>query len=120
MTHAPTPRRRGFGLLDVMMGLAVIGILLLTLGAAVGHFRAGSRTLADQRAAVRSAEAALTAMQAGRPLPRGAADAQIEALPAEGGTAPAGQRWVEVRARVHGQQAAVTGLVPATAEEVRP
>src|SRR6476660_2933676 len=82
-THAPPPPgavaanvqrrpRRGFLVVDMITGLAVVGIIATTLVVLVGRERRLGAALGDRRAAARLAEATLADLRAGRQPPAGA------------------------------------------------
>ena len=105
--------RRGFFLLDVLMGLALLGIIALVLAVALSRERRAAGTLAASRSATRSAEAALIELQAGRQPARPGAGEKLAIRPTTGPAAPAGYRWIKVDVTVENQHAVLVGLAPA-------
>lgn len=99
-------RGRGYFIVDVAFGLALVGVLIALLTAAVSQSRRASKALAAQREAVAAVELALAEMQAGGDAGEGI---RVEALDAE---APEGWRWVRVTAEVASREAGLVGLVP--------
>jgi hypothetical protein len=116
--------RRGFLLVDMITGLAIVGIIAMTLVVLVGHARRIGATLGDRRAAARLAEATLADLRAGRQPTVGAVldqgdrangparQVEVTALADPATGASPGRRWVEVRATVSGRTVTLVGLVP--------
>ncbi len=107
--------RRGWVLLEVLMGMIIVSILGAILGGGAAMHQRGLKHLADTRAASRLAESALLSMQSGQTphaaSPGAPGPAVRELSPAD----VAGMSWVEVRATVHGRAASLVGLVPRNA-----
>jgi type II secretory pathway pseudopilin PulG len=110
------PRRRGYVLLDVTAGLSIVVLLAGVLTVSAGRQQRATRRLDDQRKATALAERTLTNLQIGQAAPANGDDAKVEILEAKGATAPAGKRWVEVRAKLSGRTSELVGLVPANVE----
>ena len=116
-------RRRGFLIVDMITGLAIVGIIATTLVVLVGRERRIGATLGDRRAAARLAEETLADLRAGREPGRGTvpdgkeggtglpSQVEVTALSSPEGS-PAGRRWVQVRATVVGRTVTLVGLVP--------
>ena len=102
--------RRGFFELDVVAGLAILAALTLALAAVLGRQHRASEKLADTRAAVQVAEAALADLRAGKAV-RPAPDEDTGVELSEEGAAGA-DRWVRVTVTVRGGRASLAGLVP--------
>jgi Tfp pilus assembly protein PilX len=101
-------RRLGWVLLDILMGMLIISVIGVTLGAgAAWHKRALSR-LSDSRAALRVAESALTSLQAGQHVTA----STVEFHPIAQGSDVRGMTWVQVSATINGRSAPLVGLVP--------
>src|SRR5271170_5575919 len=100
-------RRHAFLVMDVVWGLAIAMVLLMAMTVAVVKQARAQRQLAETRAANRSAEAALLALEAGQPAP---SVVHVEKIPAD---APAGRAWVKVRVDEHGAAGELVGLVKA-------
>src|SRR3954470_12761484 len=71
-------RRRGFLIVDMITGLAIVGMIATTLVVLVGRERRTGPTLADRRAAARLAEKTRANSRAGREPCRGAASDEKE------------------------------------------
>ena len=106
--------RKGFFLLDALMGLALLGVIALVLALALSREGRAAQTLAASRRATRSAEAALIELQAGRQPAKPESGEKLEIRPTTGAAAPPGYRWIQVDATSDGQHAALIGLAPAT------
>ncbi len=106
-------KRRGFVMADILLGLAIVGLLAIGLTVVLNRQERASQILADSRDATRLAERAVTALQSGRPLPPDDAQQQtgVRRLP---DPAPTGQAWVEVSARVRGREVSLVALIPAS------
>jgi Tfp pilus assembly protein PilX len=101
----------GFFLADAVMALVILSLLAGVLMMSAGRQRHASLRLKDQRTAMALAERGLSRMRAG--VAAGDATVQVERL--GDGDAPSGQRWVRVKAVVHGREASVVGLAPVEA-----
>jgi Tfp pilus assembly protein PilX len=101
-------RRRGWVFLDVLVGLMILGIIGLTLGAGAAWHQRALAHLSDMRAASRVAESALISMQAREQFDR----SKVVCREVAGAQNPAGMSWVEVSAKVNGRSASLVGLVP--------
>lgn len=110
---AASAASRGFMLADAIIGMAVLATVMVVLAIGLSREHRSSETLSQSRRAVRAAEAALADLQAGRAMPAEFDGAALRIQGAENAAAPAGFRWVEVRATIGGRQAALAGLVPA-------
>jgi type II secretory pathway pseudopilin PulG len=105
-------RRRGFFMIDTIVGFMVIGMVALLLVVAVTDSGKAQRRIEDSGTALRAAERAMTALQEGRAAPKTVGEAQIVVGPAKGGAAVDGRQWVEVTATYNGRKAGLVGLVP--------
>ncbi len=114
MRRRNRPRKvHGFLTADVMMGLMIIAVLAVVLVATMAQHRKGAERLSDTRGAVWAAERALATLQTGAAVN----DKTITVEPVLGDVAaPAGQKWVRVRATFNDRSATLLGLVPATKE----
>src|SRR5688500_20404979 len=101
--------RRGFFLTDMMVGLILVGILTVVLGATVWRTNLVGKRLADNRAALRLAERTLADLRTGTPHAAPVGQVQLRRL----SDGPAGQAWVEVRANVEGRSTRLVGMVDA-------
>jgi type II secretory pathway pseudopilin PulG len=108
-------RRRGYMLLDAVMGLAMVGILTTALVVAINRQHRAEQKLADSRAAVRLAERALAEMQASGKAPARDERTRIEVRLVDGGVDGRDQVWVEVIAASGDSTATLLGLVPRSA-----
>lgn len=102
--------RRGWVLLDVLMGMMLVSMLGAILGAAAAMHQRGLKHLDDTRAASHLAESALLSMQSGQ-TPRAVGEQSLSIHELPSADVP-GMTWVEVRATMHGQSASLVGLVP--------
>lgn len=110
-------RQRGIMLLDVTVGLIIIGIVATLLATAISRQSLASQRLAEQRDATRLAEDALSRLQANQPLPNTTGQViEVRYLPDE--TPVNGNSWVEVKATIGRRSATLTGLVPVQGEAV--
>jgi len=104
--------RRGWVFVDVLMGMILITLIAAMLAAAAGWQQRALRHLADARAATRTAESALLAMQSGRAL---APNAGVHVLRLLTVSNVPGEIWVQVDADQNGRAATLVGLVPQNA-----
>ena len=110
--------RRGYIATDAIMAVAIVVILSTVLAVAVSRQRRGSERLADSREAIRLAEATLTAMQSGAPVPAAPAGMTVQVRPVDAQpelAAPSGSAWVEVVVTHDGRSRGLTGIVRADA-----
>jgi len=120
VVHRFRQRREGFLIADVMMGLAVLGVVAVVLiGAASRTGRAADR-LSNARTAGRVAEQVLVEMQAGLPPSPPGAETKIAVEPTAGGAHVPGQRWVQVVVSFRGESRLLVGLVPESAPATAP
>lgn len=108
----PRPAR-GFMMIDILMGLTLLGVLLGAMALAGSESRHGSRELGDQRAAARIAQAVLVDLRLGHPAPADREGAHVDLTRLETSADPRGQAWFEVRVRRGKQTAKLIGLAPA-------
>lgn len=107
MRHARGRARRGFMLLDIIVGLGIALLLLTAMTVAVGQMHRGERQLADTRAGMRQLETAALAMQTGGTSEK---DLQVERL----GEAAGGRVWVRISmSDARGKDRSLVALVPA-------
>jgi hypothetical protein len=92
---------------DAVAGLALVGVLALTIIIAVRSQHMASDRLSDSRGATWAAEQALAEMQSGRPAGK---DVRVERVQAD--SPPEGFAWVRVHAERRGRRAELIGLVP--------
>jgi len=113
MSKAARWNRDGFVLLDLMTGLFLMAVLAAVLFVGVQTRAKAAARLAESRAAVRSAEAALGELQSGEknPLPR--AGVAVRVIDEPSAPAPSGYRWVRVEATCARKTAELCGVVPA-------
>lgn len=101
-------------MIDALFAIGIIAILTVALTQSVTQQRRAQERLAASRSAVRLAEQALVALQAGQPAPAPPQGTTLEVRPApEARAAPAGWRWVTVHVRHAGRIGELTGLAPA-------
>jgi len=102
---------RGFLMLDVVVGLAVVVALTIGLTVTLGeHHRALAR-LRDSASALRLAERALAELQSGQPL-SAPEQATVRVEPVSQAAEAPGWRWVRVSVTLRRGGAELTGLVP--------
>ncbi|MGD0464046.1 MAG: type II secretion system protein [Tepidisphaeraceae bacterium] len=102
--------RRGWVLLDVLMGMIIVAILGAILGGAAAMHQRGMLHLQDSRTANRLAESALLSMKSHQsPTASSGGELFFQKLP---DSQVPGMSWVEVRAAVHNRTASLIGLVP--------
>jgi type II secretory pathway pseudopilin PulG len=104
---------------DAVMALAIVLILLIVLTVSVSRQRRGSERLADSRAAIRLAEATITALQTGAtppPAPEGMV-VTVRPAPTQPETnVPDGTVWVDVNVTYgNARSSSLSGLVRADA-----
>lgn len=108
----PTNRndRRGFLIIDMLIGLTLLGTLATVLAIGVRSQQKGAAHLAESRAALRAAEAALIDLQSGanQPTPRRGVTVRVTDDPTT--PASAGHRWVRIEAICNGRSATLYGL----------
>jgi len=114
MLSARPTRFRAYILADAVFALVIAGILITTLGVAIGASRRGLAKLNDSRHATRIAEDVLTDLQLGRTLSDvSPEDVKVRVADVAGAPgAPAGRRWVIVTVNVRRSTSTLTGLVP--------
>jgi type II secretory pathway pseudopilin PulG len=101
---------RGFVIIDVVIGLAILAAIGAALVVALNRQQGAAARLAETRGLTWAAEQAMAELQSGRkPQVEGV---RVEASPAEAAP-PAGYAWVRVRAERNGRSATLVGLVPA-------
>jgi hypothetical protein len=109
MRRAACRGRRGFFLMDMMIGMSVALLLLVTMAVAVAQQHQAQRRLADTRAAMRQLEAAALGMQNGGTPEKGVA---VERLREESGR----RVWVRLSVQdAGGKGRSLVALVPANA-----
>jgi hypothetical protein len=105
-------RRRGYFLMDTVIGLVLAGVLGTILVVAIARGGTAERRLAGNAAATRIAQRAMATLHEGKPVPTDFAGATVSVKPADGGAAIRGHSWVEVTVNYRGRRAALVGLVP--------
>ena len=101
--------KRGFFLVDMLLGLGIVVILALALAVVVAQERRALQQMEHRRMAQRVAEGVLSDLQTGHTT---APNLQIH-VSVVPGNPPAGYEWCKVQATDNGQQATLIGLVPA-------
>ena len=117
-SHYP---RRGFILIDTVVGMALVAGMIVLLGVQLQQHRHVTERLAQRRAALNLAERVLTDLQAGQPAPtpeRGMT-VKVAKVPGAMAATDAGQ-WVEVRVTGPAGAQSLIGLVAAAPQEGRP
>jgi len=104
---------------DAIMALAIVMILLGVLTVSVNRQRRGSERLADSRAAIRLAEATITALQTGTKPPAAPDGMAVSVRAAQTQpemSVPDGTAWVDVSVTYgSGRSSSLAGLVRADA-----
>ena len=103
--------RRGFMLMDVIVGLIVVAVLTVTLGVAVTKQRRASDRLGDSRESARLAEQTLTALQTAVPPPAAPEGATVSVRRDEATKAPDGCMWAVVTVTQNGRSVDLCGIV---------
>jgi len=102
--------RYGFFLGESLVTLTIGLGLLMMLGAVIVKQHHQEKILAERRTAVRACEDAVLTLRSGKTLGTDAGEnVQVENL---ADAAPAGMRWVRVRAMVGGKKEAIVALLP--------
>jgi type II secretory pathway pseudopilin PulG len=108
----PLRPRRGFFLIDSIVGFILIGALGLILVIAVTSASKAHRRLDDSAAATVAAEQAAALLRDQKPAPESIGEAAIKIQPAEGAQTVANHRWVQITATRNGRSTTLTALVP--------
>jgi type II secretory pathway pseudopilin PulG len=111
-TQFNSPRRRGFMMLDVLIGIILLGALLSVLGISANLRNRAAVRMASQRAAMQLAEKALADLQRGATT--APADSQDSVVVHRSGQRIGALEWVQVIASHEGRKASLSGLAPAT------
>lgn len=104
--------RHGILMADVMLGLAVLGVLTAVLISAMSRTHRAADRMSNARTAGRVAQEVLVDLQAGLPTPPQDAETKISVEPAGGGAKVQGRRWVQVVVSFRGESGLLVGLVP--------
>jgi hypothetical protein len=104
-------------MLDVTVGLILIGIVAALFTTAIGAGNKAANRLADARAADRLAEDVMTQLQTGAALSGTDAETTLSIGMTNNPPAPAGSSWAEVNTSVRGRRATLWGVVPASATQ---
>jgi type II secretory pathway pseudopilin PulG len=104
-------KHRAFMLLDVILGLAVIGLLIVILMSSVRQYGQAASALADSRRLARAAEAAMIELQLGR-APQPPDEVRITVNVLDETPAPSLRRWVELHATDGRRTVSLHGAVP--------
>jgi Tfp pilus assembly protein PilX len=108
--HSHIRRRRGFLMLDVVTGLLLLLVTLALLTNVAAHSRVAARRLADDRAAIRLAEATLLARNGRSPT---TTDDRVDLMTLDA-AAPVDRQWASATATINGRHVEIIGLVPTT------
>ena len=102
--------RRGFLFIDAIVALGLLTSVAMLLVVARSGLTKATRQADDRRAAVRIAERYLVeaALAKSPPATQPVADVRVNELST---AAPAGWKWVTVRATVNGRSSELTGLI---------
>jgi type II secretory pathway pseudopilin PulG len=110
--NCPFRARRGFFLIDSIVGFILIGALGLILVIAITTSSRAHRRLDDSAAATVAAEQAAALLRDQKPAPQSIGEAAIKIQPAEGGQAIPNHKWVQITATRNGRSTTLTALVP--------
>ena len=111
MTQHPYHDRRGFMLIDVIVGLIVVAILTVTLGVAVTKQRRATDRLGDSRESMRLAEQTLTSLQTAAPPPTAPQDVTVSVKRDDSIRAPSGCVWALVTVTQNGRSVELAGII---------
>src|SRR4051794_16241700 len=113
----PVNRRRchGIMMMDLLTGLFLMAVLSAVLFIGIQTRAKGAARLAESRAALRSAEAALGELQAGVPAPTKREGVEVRVIDDPQTVAPNGSKWVIIEATCAQKKASLRGLVPTSA-----
>lgn len=112
--HCPrTSCGAGYLVVDVLLGLALLGVLMMTMSVMVNRHQQASAGLADRRTAQRLAELAMLALQnPATSMPQGSEAMELSVRPVEG--EPIGDRvWAQVTVVSGRHEVRLVGLVDA-------
>ena len=99
-------------MIDIITGLIILMVLLVTLTAAMARQRRGEQKLADTRSAMRLAEQTATALQLGQSPPAPGEGETIEVLAIQPAEGIAGKSWVRIRVTQNGRTATLVAVAP--------
>ncbi|MGA2582400.1 MAG: type II secretion system protein [Tepidisphaeraceae bacterium] len=102
-------QRRGYVLLEALMGLAMLGILAIAISLSAESQRRALIHLSDSRDACRSAESALTVLESGQSVPN---PPEVSIKKLQDAPELPGATWMQSSANLNGRPADVIGLVP--------
>ena len=108
-----TRKHRGFFIAEVVAGLALLALLMTMLAVALGQRQKAMNRLADSRAALRLAEAALSAMQNKTPLTGAGSGSSLSVMKLSAPCEAQGFVWAQVNTTFNGRSATLVGIVPA-------
>jgi len=100
-------------MMDLLTGIFLMAVLSAVLFIGIQTRAKGAARLAESRAALRSAEAALGELQSGLPAPTQRAGVDLRVSDDPQTAAPTGSKWVIVEATCERKTASLRGLVPA-------
>lgn len=106
-------RRRGIMLTDVVLGIALLGLVGVLLATTVERHGKATQRLAASRAALRAADRVMSDLQIGQAPPASDERTRWQVTPLDA-PAPRGQVWVEVRVVHRDRAATLIGAVPAS------
>jgi type II secretory pathway pseudopilin PulG len=110
--HLRRPAIRAFLIADVMMALALLGVIAAIVIVSSSRTDRAADRLSNARHAGRIAEELLIDLEAGLPLPSADAQTQIRIESSDGGAQVPGKRWVQVVVTYQGESRLLVGLVP--------
>ena len=109
-----TKHLRGFFSAEAIVALALLAFIMILLAVALGRQQKVLNRVADSRAALRIAEATLTAMQTHRIAPTAAPASAVRIIKLDTPCECSGYAWAKVQATVNGRSASLVGVVPAS------
>jgi len=111
-SRARPPARGGFLIMDMIIGMLLLGALTVVLAVGARAQQRGAAHLNDSRAALRGAEAALLELQTGAAQPSPRRGVTVRVIEDATTAAPPRHRWVSVEATCNGRVASLYGLIP--------
>jgi hypothetical protein len=105
-------RRGGWLIAEALIGMALVGVIGMSIMAAVRSQARAEVIDARNRMALAGAQRTMDLLRMGKDVANGDADGVVIAVEREDGVAPDGWRWVCVRANCERQHVELAGLVP--------
>ncbi len=109
------PRHRAFLLAEVIVAIALVGIVVTLLSVSLHQKTVNSQRLEDSRRATSLAEQTLTALQTGATRPEAPHGAMVVVKQLDTPTSVGRLAWAEVQVQLNGREARIIGVVRAGA-----